>query len=297
MKRILTGIILLSMLLALSGCCLRHEWMVATCTNPMTCVKCGKTEGSALGHTWEDATCTVPKTCSVCKETMGEALGHTAGEATCTEAAVCSDCGETVSDALGHSPSEATCTADSVCTVCSEVISKALGHSWIDATYEAPKTCTTCGETEGEPLKSMTGDLGIDYDVYEKLLTTALGNNGYGLKYEGLIDGSPYYKVTQNGYDQEVTVAFELLPGTNRVRSFTVYTSKLMQNQTFITGYVGGVAMAISDITITEDVIQSMLTDPIEINGVLVYSMERNGLLHSMIVSSELLALTIEPIE
>lgn len=60
--------------------CPHDEWSDATCTEPKTCVKCGKTEGEALGHDWKDATCTEPKTCQRCGETEGEALGHKPGE-------------------------------------------------------------------------------------------------------------------------------------------------------------------------------------------------------------------------
>ena len=60
--------------------CPHDEWKDATCTEPKTCVKCGKTEGEALGHDWKDATCTEPKTCQRCGETEGDALGHKPGE-------------------------------------------------------------------------------------------------------------------------------------------------------------------------------------------------------------------------
>lgn len=41
-----------------------HNFLLATCTAPKTCLSCGKTEGSANGHSWESATCTSPKKCS-----------------------------------------------------------------------------------------------------------------------------------------------------------------------------------------------------------------------------------------
>lgn len=94
-KKIVTGMLAVSLVFMMTGCCLSHDWQEAVCTEPKTCSKCGETEGEALGHTWEDATCTEPKICSVCQETEGEALGHTLSEATYWEAAVCSVCGET----------------------------------------------------------------------------------------------------------------------------------------------------------------------------------------------------------
>ena len=77
MKKLLAVAALLAIVLALSACCLKHEWVEATCTEPRTCAKCGKTEGEALGHTFAEATCTEPATCTVCGATEGEALGHT----------------------------------------------------------------------------------------------------------------------------------------------------------------------------------------------------------------------------
>ena len=126
MKRRLVIILVCLTVFMLCGCCLSHEWQEATCTEPKTCSKCGKTEGEALGHTWEEATCTKAKTCSICGQTEGKPLGHQATPATCTE--------------------------DSVCSVCGEIVAKAKGHNWVEATAVKPKTCKRCGLTEGEPL-------------------------------------------------------------------------------------------------------------------------------------------------
>ena len=76
MRKAIALLLVLVMAFSLSGCCLKHEWKDATCTEPKTCAKCGKTEGEPLGHTWEDATCTEPKTCSTCGATEGEPNGH-----------------------------------------------------------------------------------------------------------------------------------------------------------------------------------------------------------------------------
>ena len=55
MKRIISALLLVIMLLSLSACGCEHEWASATCTSPKTCTKCGETEGEALGHTWAEA--------------------------------------------------------------------------------------------------------------------------------------------------------------------------------------------------------------------------------------------------
>ena len=132
-----------------SGEVLGHRWMPATCTEPETCKRCGETNGSALGHSWAQATCTEPETCKRCGETNGSALGHSWAPATCTEPGICTVCGEISSGALGHDWLPATCTEPETCKRCGETNGEALGHSWVDATYTAPKTCSRCGITEG----------------------------------------------------------------------------------------------------------------------------------------------------
>ena len=101
-KKVRYGIVLISVMVCLSGCCLRHEWQDATCTSPRTCIKCGETEGEALGHEWQDATCTSPQICIKCGETEGEALGHEWQDATCTSPQICIKCGEIEGEALKH---------------------------------------------------------------------------------------------------------------------------------------------------------------------------------------------------
>lgn len=126
-KKIISLCLVLSCLLALTGCmCSHEEWAEANCTTPKTCVECGETEGESLGHSWMAATCTAPKTCENCGLTDGEAKGHQWEEATCTEA--------------------------KTCPVCKEVEGEPLGHSWLDATTMEPKTCEVCALTEGERI-------------------------------------------------------------------------------------------------------------------------------------------------
>lgn len=137
------------MSLLLTGCCLSHEWQDATCTDPQTCAKCGKTQGEALGHSWQDATCTEPKTCSVCGETEGEPLGHDWQDATCTVPKTCSVCGETEGEALGHSWQSATCQVPKTCSVCGATEGTTAAHKWLAATCQTPKTCSVCGIQEG----------------------------------------------------------------------------------------------------------------------------------------------------
>lgn len=150
MKRIISVMLAAIIVLAcFSGCCLKHDYLPATCEAPETCSKCGKTQGEALGHTWKDATCTEPQTCEVCAKTQGEALGHSWKDATCTEPKTCKVCGETTGSAKGHTWKDATCTEPKTCKACGETTGSAKGHSWKDATCTAPKTCKVCKATSG----------------------------------------------------------------------------------------------------------------------------------------------------
>lgn len=57
---------------------LGHSWGDATCTVPMTCSRCEKTNGTALGHDWGNPTCTTPRSCCVCFDVdpNSKPLGH-----------------------------------------------------------------------------------------------------------------------------------------------------------------------------------------------------------------------------
>ena len=146
------------LMLLLSGCCLHHEWVAATCPEPRTCSKCGKTEGEPLGHDWIDATCTAPKTCLLCGVTDGEPNGHNPeSEITCTEGSVCNVCGDSL-PALGHQWNAATCTTSKACSVCGITEGNPLGHDYTSATCTNPRTCKRCGETLGRANGHRTGD-------------------------------------------------------------------------------------------------------------------------------------------
>lgn len=61
---------------SMSGCCIQHKWVKATCTRPKHCSECNKTEGKALGHKWKEATCEHPEKCSRCGSERGKPKGH-----------------------------------------------------------------------------------------------------------------------------------------------------------------------------------------------------------------------------
>ena len=133
----------------MTDACILHDWREATCTEPKTCSKCGKTAGEKLGHSWEEATCTEAKTCSVCREREGEALGHDWQEATCNSLQTCRTCGETTGRYAEHQWSKATCQGPSTCSLCGETTGGYGDHQWESATCQKLATCSLCGETTG----------------------------------------------------------------------------------------------------------------------------------------------------
>lgn len=145
----IVGVVLMT--LFMTGCCLKHDWEEATCKNPKTCSKCGKTEGSTLDHEWKAPTCTEPKTCELCGKKKGDALGHDFSKPTCILPMICSVCGATEGIATGHEWSTGTCVDEIYCYNCGET--NGYGeHMWVDATCFMPKSCWLCDAHEGERL-------------------------------------------------------------------------------------------------------------------------------------------------
>ena len=125
MKKTISVLLAVVLMIFCSACGHEHTWSDATCEKPQICTECGETQGTALGHDWQAATCEEPETCKRCGKTQGEALGHLVKEESCTQDGTCARCGATIA---------------------------APGHDWQAATCEAPETCKRCGETQGEPL-------------------------------------------------------------------------------------------------------------------------------------------------
>lgn len=129
MRKRLNVLIFLGLItVVLSGCCIKHEYIDATCIAPKTCSKCGKTEGEITEHVWKEATCFEPKTCSVCNATEGKMLEHTW--------------------------TEATCSSPKTCNACGTIEGEALAHTLTEANYQEPAKCTVCDESVGEPLQA-----------------------------------------------------------------------------------------------------------------------------------------------
>lgn len=150
MNKISLSILLIpAILFTLASCSCNHEWENATCTTPVTCLKCGETAGDSLGHTWKTDTCTSPKTCFTCGATEGETLGHIWTDATCVSPKRCSVCEITEGEATGHAWLEATCTIPKTCSICG-ITHGTANHTWLNAICTTPKICAICEVTEGE---------------------------------------------------------------------------------------------------------------------------------------------------
>lgn len=200
-------LLLLSVIFLLAACCMKHEWKVATCSEPKTCVKCGETEGEATGHIWVNATCEKAKYCIGCDMTEGTALGHDWQEATCTEAKKCSICGWTNGDPLGH--------------------------EWEAATAEKPKTCIVCGETEGEPLQ-LTYQNGL-FLLSPKELGERIKEFSYGADMYYNMDGmycGIKAAIDWGDYEKGDAIAIILFGSKNDVMGVSEKDSKTVQSLT-----------------------------------------------------------------
>ncbi len=126
MKKKILSVLIMSILVIsmLTGCCISHDWEMATCENPKTCVKCEETEGAPLGHNWNVATCEIAKTCDRCGKTEGNVLGHDWKEATCENPKTCNRCGKTEGGVVEHNLSNS-----GRCTNCNKQIGYALNMS------------------------------------------------------------------------------------------------------------------------------------------------------------------------
>ena len=91
MKKTMSILLVVLAVLMLTACSCEHEWENATCTTPVTCLKCGEVAGEASGHNWQDATCTTPKTCVTCKTTEGSELGHSFTSEVASSKYLCSE--------------------------------------------------------------------------------------------------------------------------------------------------------------------------------------------------------------
>lgn len=213
MKRLLAVLLVVLMAAALSGCCLRHDMQPATCTQPSTCSKCGKTEGEPLGHTPVD---------------------DPAREPTCTEAGLtagshCSTCGEVFTaqeeiPALGHDWEEATFSKPQVCKRCGEVGEDALGSEFfvraLTAEPELEEAAAEKAEEEWKPVLKTISIIGRSngFDEMDELLKNSGINltidmpekNSLAMLGEAIIQGSDPIRLILTGDEEGLSFT---LPG------------------------------------------------------------------------------------
>lgn len=173
-KPTLLFFVVTAIIMILTSCGCKHEWVPATCTEPKTCLICGATEGMPIGHQWKIATCTEPKTCTVCGATLGNANGHQITEwaitvePTCTsnglKTGVCVTCGEEQAeeiDMIDHSfgqwkvETQPTCTVTgketAVCEMCGISTTRIIpmaDHSFTEWETEVEPTCKKAGRSK-----------------------------------------------------------------------------------------------------------------------------------------------------
>ncbi len=167
-RKVLSAAALALLVVGLSGCCLSHEWMAATCKNPMICIKCHETKGEALGHSWVSANCENPKVCIICGHREGDPLGHSWEEATCEAPKTCSVCGKTEGEALdhkvkGYKPNGVEMIG--TCTVCGGSFSEELDWEKLGLDLLTGQWfCSNIVTTEGSATYPANTDLEIKKD-------------------------------------------------------------------------------------------------------------------------------------
>lgn len=173
MKRGISAFLALAAVVCLlAGCCIRHSYVNADCFSPITCEKCGKTQGKPLGHDWQDASCLAPKTCGRCGLTEGKTLDHKWMAAICIAPKTCVLCSETEGEPLGHRYKEWTEvddeTMERICPKCTNretapmdrqiLLQGYLNQTRWTAVYEAPLEDITQGAFLEERLDVFFGD-------------------------------------------------------------------------------------------------------------------------------------------
>lgn len=147
MKRVITLLLVLAMLLSLTACADSDK----NPTDPSS-------SGQAATDGKENTTDSTTDTTGATQESTGEPTSAPTSAPT-TAATQASTQAPTQAPtvaptqptptACSHNWKAATCTAAKTCTKCGATEGNAAGHSYTNATCTAPKTCTTCGATDG----------------------------------------------------------------------------------------------------------------------------------------------------
>lgn len=209
-------------------CLFSHNWKDASCEEPKTCIRCGKTEGEPLGHNWNEADCEKPKTCIRCGKTEGKPLGHnvtewkTEKEATCTEGGtktgLCITCGKNITEVIpasGHTPGDWEIGTEATfkragekvqkCTKCGEIISKNTYELNMDEKLEKMFTITNMNISEGLSSDSTKFEFSVKNNTgtnikYLELKLTLYDENGTAITSEtsGYIEDIPINQIKED---------------------------------------------------------------------------------------------------
>lgn len=197
MKRISLMLLAALIVVLFTACSCEHEWKNATCTEPVTCSKCGVTAGDALGHKWIEANCTTPKTCSACDATEGSAVGHSWKSATCTDPKICSVCQATEGSANGHNYTTETIVMAPTCISDGE---KRVACDCGAYITESIKLSTYTAEEINEQAIKYVGEI-IVYDKNGNAVGVA---TGFVYSSDGKIITN--YHVIEGAYSAQITI-------------------------------------------------------------------------------------------
>ena len=155
-----------------TGKLLEHEFTVANCTTPKTCLKCGLEEGDKLGHNWQRNTCDQPEVCITCNTTRGTGIAHMFQDGKCIT------CNAADPNYIAPHDHIYDNSCDDTCNICND--RRAAGHTWGPwQTITEPTTlssgtsvriCNICMGTEEKtlPKVSMTLTPAQEEALYDK---------------------------------------------------------------------------------------------------------------------------------
>ena len=201
MKKAVSLVLAILLIVPLTACHKHVPGPEATCTTDQICLDCGKVLVEALGHEpGEAATCAAPQICTRCGEILTPALPHTpSGPASCTVSQICTVCGETLIQANGH-----TVGGDGICSVCGKKVCEpgqtyiAPGKgNWTDDAPDAIVETVNSGHYTNDLAAYYAGSVLIcgDYGV-EYFTPDPTGSSGYAAVVNDFAAKYPQLNVT-----------------------------------------------------------------------------------------------------
>ena len=151
MKKVISLLLVLVMLLSLCACSKNDTLKTDPSTNPSQATN--NTE-EPTGDTTEDTQApTEGPTTTPTEEPTTKPTETPTAKPTETPTTKPTETPTPKPTTCSHSYKDATCITPKTCTKCGAVSGSALGHSYKDATCTNPKTCTKCGATDGNKVE------------------------------------------------------------------------------------------------------------------------------------------------